>query len=103
MYTVPGFSRLAIVGLFAALGIWLVRIITRLFLSNLHQASDAEERVTMVETFLSLMSEGQISREEDRHLVLQALFRSTATGLVKDEGSPPTVIDISNKLIKDKP
>lgn len=99
----PDYWRLAVVGLFAALGIWLVRIITRLFLSNLHQASDAEERVTMVETFLSLMSEGHISRDEDRHLVLQALFRSTQTGLVRDEGSPPTVIDISNKLFKDRP
>lgn len=99
----PDYWRLAVLGLFTALGVWLVRIVIRLFLSNMHQASDAEERVTMVETFLSLMSEGHISREEDRHLVLQALFRSAQTGLVKDEGSPPTVIDISNKLFKDKP
>ncbi len=98
----PEYWRLAIVALFAALGIWLVRILTRLFLSNLHLASDAEERVTMVETFLSLMSEGHISRDEDRHLVLQTLFRSTQTGLVGDEVSPPTVIDITNKFLKDK-
>lgn len=94
----PDYWRLAVLGIFTTLGVWLVRILIRLFLSNLHQGSDAEERVTMVQTFLSLMSEGHIEQEEDRQLVLQALFRSTSTGLIKDEAAPPTLIDITNTI-----
>lgn len=94
----PDYWRLAVLGIFTTLGVWFVRILVRLFLSNLHQGSDAEERVTMVQTFLALMSEGHINQESDRHLVLQSLFRGTSTGLIKDEAAPPTIIDITNKM-----
>lgn len=95
----PDYWRLAVFVLSASLGIWLIRILVRLFLSNLHLASDASERVTMVKTFLSLMSEGKIVHEEDRRLVLQALFRQAQTGLLRDEASPPTMIDVSTRLL----
>lgn len=96
----PGSWKLAVVAVFTALGIWVIQILVRLLLSDLHQAADARERVTMARTFLSMMSEGKMDGEAGRSVVLQALFRGTQTGLVRDEVAPPTVIGMINKTLK---
>ena len=49
-------------------------------------AMDAYERTTMVLTYLALAIDGKVS-DQERHLVLQSLFRPTADGLVKDDAS----------------
>ena len=90
-------ALLALVGLFA---IWAVRLIVRMFLSNLHLASDADERVVMVKTYLSLIEGGQLSSNEDRQLILKALFRPTTDGLVKDEGIPPSFLEFLSRSPK---
>ncbi|MGL4489849.1 MAG: DUF6161 domain-containing protein [Rhizobiaceae bacterium] len=66
---------------------WIARILTRLFLSQNHLAIDAEERATMVETYLALINNGS-AEKEDRHIVLDSLFRPTADGIVKDDAAP---------------
>ncbi len=66
---------------------WVARILTRLFLSEHHLAIDAEERSTMVQTFLALTLDGKVS-DAERTLVLASLFRPTADGIVKDDGAP---------------
>lgn len=88
---------LALAGLFA---IWAVRLIVRMFLSNLHLASDADERVVMVKTYLSLIEGDQLSSNEDRQLILKALFRPTTDGLVKDEGIPPSFLEFLSRSSK---
>jgi hypothetical protein len=84
-------APVVIVGIFL---VWGVRLLVRLFLSNLHLSTDAEERVVMVKTYLSLAEGKQLEAKEDRQLILQALFRSSADGIVKDEALPPTWIDL---------
>jgi hypothetical protein len=75
----------------AVLGVWAVRILVRLLLSNLHLQSDADERRTMLLTYLALLRSGQGPTEAQRELILQILFRPSATGIVKDDGLPPAV------------
>jgi hypothetical protein len=65
-----------------------LRIIVRLFLSQVHLAADAAERMTMVQTYLSLKEGGSTFKDDDLRLILGALFRPTSDGIVKDDGLP---------------
>lgn len=71
----------------ATIVFWVARILTRLFLSEHHLSIDAEERAVMAKTYLALTAEGKVS-DTDRALVLSALFRPTADGIVKDDAAP---------------
>lgn len=75
-------------------GIWLERILVRLFVSNIHLATDAEERVTMLQTYLSIIREGSEFAPEDKKLILERLFHPAADGLVKDDAAPPSPLEI---------
>lgn len=81
--------------------LWVLRILVRLLLSDLHLLTDANERVALVQCYLALSAEGRID-DKDRALVLAPLFASTADGLVKDDAAPPSVLDVINKLIDKK-
>jgi len=74
-----------ILGLVGGMGFWAVRLIVRIYLSHRHLANDAAERVTMVKTYLSLHEDGKVPSDDDRKLVLVALFRSASDGFVKDD------------------
>jgi hypothetical protein len=77
--------------------IWAIRIIVRVFMSQLHLSTDASERVVMVKTYLSLI-EGKASlAEEDRKIILNALFRTTSDRIIKDDGLPNPVMDFATK------
>jgi hypothetical protein len=84
----PDAWRIAVLILTGVLGIWAVRLLVRIFLSHIHLTTDAAERVTMVKTYLSLIEGNKLPSDDDRKLILQALFRPAADGLVKDEGLP---------------
>lgn len=64
---------------------WVGRLLTKLYLSEHHLRNDAEERAIMTETYLALTNEGAAA-DNDRQIVLNALFRNTLDGIVKDEG-----------------
>lgn len=77
---------------------WIARILLRLFLSERHLATDAEERVTMVKTYLALANETKIE-PADRALVLGPLFRSAADGIVKDDGPDSSLAGIIARAV----
>lgn len=77
--------------------IWIVRLLIRMLLSHQHLASDAAERVTMVQTYLSLSREGQGVAPADRAVILQQLFKSASDGLVKDDGAPPGWLELFSR------
>lgn len=81
-----------IIGLFFS--IWIVRLLVRMFLSNLHLSEDAAERRTMILTYLSMSREGSQFEAKDKNLILQHLFRSASDGLVKDDAAPPTPLEM---------
>ncbi|MGM0786023.1 MAG: DUF6161 domain-containing protein [Pseudomonadota bacterium] len=66
-------------------GVWLTRLSTKIFISNLHLRTDADERVTMIQTYLALLREGKGLDEADRQLILQTLFRPSSTGYFNEE------------------
>jgi len=67
-------------------GIWVTRLSAKIFISNLHLRTDADERVTMIQTYLALLREGSGPMDEERQLILQTLFRPSSTGFIKDDG-----------------
>jgi ABC-type multidrug transport system fused ATPase/permease subunit len=79
----------------AVLGVsfWVIRLFSRLYLSREHLLRDAEERVTMIETFLALMQHEHL-KGDDLKFVLAAIFRPTEDGLVKDDGLPTPLVEL---------
>ena len=81
--------KLASLALGAMIGVWVLRVLIRLLLSNYHLMSDANERGTMLLTYLALQQENKLPQEgESLRLILQALFRPTSTGIIKDDALP---------------
>lgn len=97
---VPPTWRIALLALIGVFSVWALRLLVRMFLSHLHLLSDAGERVVMVQTYLSLLEGGQLVGTEDRHLILQALFRPASDGIVKDEGVPLSIAELLTKTGK---
>ena len=89
----PGYWRLAVMIAAGVFGVWVIRILVRLFLSHVHLLSDANERVTMALTYLSLLRSDGGLPEKDRQLILQTLFRPASSGVVKDDGVPLSWIE----------
>lgn len=90
---------------FAAIGaivttiiFWIGRVLLRIYLSDRHLLTDAEERIAMVKTYLALTNEGKLE-PTDRALVLAPLFRSAADGIVKDDGPDASLAGIIAKAI----
>ena len=67
--------------------IWVSRIMVRLYLSEHHLSIDAKQRHTMAMTYLSLIKENAADASQ-REQVIEALFRPTSDGLVKDDALP---------------
>lgn len=68
-----------------AIVLWVGRLVTKIYLSEQHLRQDAREREVMTTTYLALIAEKAAS-PEDRQVILSALFRPTADGIVKEEG-----------------
>ncbi|MNT53094.1 hypothetical protein D3C72_1901650 [compost metagenome] len=78
---------------------WLGRLLTKLYLSQHHLRQDAEERATMTTTYLAL-TEVSAPGDADRQIVLNALFRNTSDGIVKEEGGfDPNVAAVLGRLL----
>lgn len=90
----PDTWRISFMVILAVLGIWAVRLVVRIFLSHIHLGTDAAERVTMVQTYLSLLEGENLPSDDDRKLILAALFRPASDGLVKDEGLPNAFLEM---------
>lgn len=80
------------------LSVWLLRLLVRLLLTSIHLATDARERVTMLNTYLALLREGTGLNDKDKQIILESLFRHTLTGLVRDEAIPPSSLSLFNRL-----
>ena len=75
--------------------IWISRIFLKIMFSNLHLQEEALEKETQILTYLALIKEGAGLEENDRKLILEAIFRPSTNGLIKDE-SNVTLLDIAN-------
>jgi len=82
----------------ATLGLLLLRVAVRLLMSNVHLQAMARERATMAMTYLALFEDGKVEKDEDRQLILQALFRPSSTGLIQGEETPTSVYEAAVRL-----
>jgi hypothetical protein len=81
---------------------WFGRLLTKLYLSEHHLQTDAQERAVMARTFLALVNEGTAG-ETDKDIILAALFRATQDGIVKDDGPPDLAIQtLAARLLTSK-
>jgi len=64
-----------------------IRLCSRQFSTQQHLFLEAEERKTMLKTYLALMNEGKLVEQEDRKIALDALFRPAQTGMVAEHGN----------------
>lgn len=76
---------------------FLIRVFTKMMMSNFHLYRDAEERKQLTYLYLSLINEAEIS-DSDRSIVLQALFTRADTGLLKADSSSSAPSINLNKL-----
>jgi hypothetical protein len=95
----PEWYKIAPAALLATLMFWLIRILVRMFLSNLHQSSDMRARATLIQTYLALLAEGNALKEDDRKLILQVIFRPISDGLVRDDAAPGGPWDLATRLL----
>lgn len=78
----------------AVLGLWLLRIIIKIFYSKLHLAEEAKEKEMFIKTYLSLLRDTDgVQDESDRHLILQSIFTPSKNGIIQDDGLPMNVIE----------
>lgn len=89
----PPTWTIALMIIFAVVAIWIIRIIVRVLLSQIHLQLDASERTTMLLTYLALLREGKSLADNDKKLILEALFRPSTSGIVKDDGIPASIYD----------
>ncbi len=50
--------KLGVMLAISSFGVWLTRLSAKIFISNLHLRTDADERITMIQTYLALLREG---------------------------------------------
>jgi hypothetical protein len=74
--------------------LWLLRLLVRMLLSNLHIATDLQNRATLVQSYLALIAEGGALGDKDRAQIVALVFRPVIDGLVRDDGAPPTVFSL---------
>jgi hypothetical protein len=80
---------------------WIMRSVSRIFVTNLQLLGDSRIRSTMVTTFISLMQDPQNQMTmEDRLLILQALFRPAGSDAQED--GPPSWADFLLRRMEGK-
>lgn len=73
--------------------VWIIRLLVKVFLSNLHLLSDAKERETMIMTYLAFEREDQVLEKGDKDLILPSIFRISSNGIIKEDSTPNPVMN----------
>ncbi len=91
-------GRLVTMAVLTTFAIWAIRLCANLFMSHNHLHVDAQERRTMIHTYLALLRKKSALKEEERQLILQTLFRPNATGMIKEDPGPAHLVDLMNRM-----
>ena len=67
-------------------------------MSQLHLSNDADERVTMVNTYLALRQGGH-ANEQHMQVALERLFAPATDGMVKEDLGPVTSADAIKSVL----
>lgn len=88
------YNKMGLLLLISSIGIWISRLLLKVLLSNLHLQEEAREKETMIISYLALMKEGGLDKD-DRVVILDAIFRPSSNGIIKDDTNV-TLLDIMN-------
>ena len=91
--------RFGVLVAISTFGIWITRLFGKIFVANLHLRTDAQERETMILTYLAMLREGDVLKSDERELILQVVFRPGTSGYIKDDG-PSGFGDMISALLK---
>lgn len=91
-------GRLVTMAVLTTFAVWAVRLCANLFMSHTHLHTDAQERRTMIHTYLALLRKRNALKDDERQLILQTLFRPNATGMIKDDAGPAHLVDLLNRI-----
>lgn len=91
-------GKLVTMAVLSTFAIWAVRLCANLFMSHSHLHTDAQERRTMIHTYLALLRSKKALQDEERHLILQTLFRPNSTGMIKEDSGPAHLVDLINRM-----
>ncbi len=75
---------------------WVLKHVSRLFVRAVDNSADAKFRSMFATTFLSLADQTDTLTQEDKAIVLNALFRPPANGS-RDDGPPAGVVELLRK------
>lgn len=96
------FLKYAAIGaVITTIGFWIARVLLRIYLSDRHLLTDAEERIALIKTYLALSNDSKVEAA-DRALILAPLFRTAADGIVKEDGPDASVAGIIAKALESK-
>ncbi len=80
----------------------VARLIIRIQFSSLHLQRDAKHRVVMIQAFLALLEKDRVKSDQDINLIIQCLFRPIATGLMKEDAIPPSMVELVTRITQAK-
>lgn len=90
--------KVAIFVFLGTLFFWVMRVIVKLMLSNIHLEGDAHEREVMCQTYLALLRDKTGLEENDKKLILTTLFRPSSSGIMGEDGIAPGLYDVMTKI-----
>lgn len=93
-------SRVLLITLPSIIVIWVLRTILRWANLNLALAEDAAQRSVMAQTYVNLLTNGDVTEDkDDRKVMLEAIFRPLP-GIQEMDSAPPSIINFANPKAK---
>ena len=81
-YTFVGFGILI-----SSMVVWLIRFVSRMFLSNTFLGTEAKERATVLQSYVALAKEDGVKlTEQQQTLFFQALLRQSSISMPQEDG-----------------
>ena len=88
---VPGYVETITLLTLATVGIWVLRVLSKIFFSQMHLWTRTKEKAVMTQAYLALESEGSIT-DDERSIILTSIFSNTSPGLLKSDSTLPNAL-----------
>ena len=68
--------------------IWLVRVLVRMFLSNIHQQADAARRTALLKTWIAMEVGERKPTDAERLVLVNSICQNSGDGIFPDDAAP---------------
>ncbi|KAF0173854.1 MAG: hypothetical protein FD161_3722 [Limisphaerales bacterium] len=96
----PELGNFFAVVLIGSVLVWLMRELVKLWLSEVHLRHDAQFRIALLRTYLSLLKGEKGIGDKDQSALVAALYRPTPDGVVKEDTTPASLLDFIAQRLK---